>query len=183
MNFVFLPPCLHMLMFMCLWIFIVIEFACFQINFACISSGNMRLPQTLLCSFYILFSHLSHLYSMIVMKIWCALLFLVIFDSFVEMCKVHRLKVPSVWLNAFPFICGGAGSLFYASYVSASSLFHMNSWFPISLEMYFVYLYSFGIYVMHVRVYRCCCDLFLPKVSICIMNYVLPSNCIWFGWC
>lgn len=183
MNFVFSPPCLHMLIFVCLWMFIVIEFVRFRINFARISSGNARLPRTLLHCVYILFSHLSHFYSMIMMKIWCALLFLVIFDSLVEMCKVHRLKVPSAWLNALPFICGGAGSLFYVSYVTASSLFHTNSWFPISLEMYFVYIYSFGIYVMQVRVYRRRCDLFFPTVSIFIMDYVLPSNCVWFSWC
>lgn len=183
MNFVLSPPCLHMLMFVCLWMFIVIEFPRFRINFACISSGNTRLPRTLLRCVYILFSHLSHFYSMIVMKIWCALLFLVIFYAFVEMCKVHRLKVPSAWLNALPFIYGGAGSLFYARYVTASLLFHTNSWFPISREMYFVYLYSFGIYVMQVSVCRRCCDLFLPTVPICIMDYISPSNYVWFGWC
>lgn len=183
MNFVFSPPYLHMLMFVCSWMFIVIEFARFWINFARISSGNTRLPRTLLRCVYILFPHLSHFYSMIVMKIWCVLLFLVIFDSFVEICKVHRLKVPCAWLNALPFICGGAGSLSYASYVTASSLIHTDSWFPISREMYFVYLYWFGIYVMHICVYRRRCDVFLSTVSICIIDYVPPSNCVWFGWC
>lgn len=183
MNIIFSPPYLHMLMFVCLWMFLVIEFARFRFNFARISSGNTWLTRTWLCCVYILFSHLSHFYSMIVMKIWCALLFLVIFYLFVEMFKVHQLKVPSAWLNALPFICGGVGSLFYASYVTASSLFHTDSWFPISREMYFVYLYSFGIYVMQVCVYRRCCDLFSPTVSICIMDHVSPSNCVWFGWC
>lgn len=42
-------------MFVYLWMFIVIEFACFRINFARISSGNTRLPRTLLRCVYILF--------------------------------------------------------------------------------------------------------------------------------